>query len=153
MGTGTRLVGAECLSIACLSMPLCAAVVLRKSAVVIVMVVCFVGIVCLYYRATSLPETSEPADLLCFPLTSVPPPPPLQAPPPIPTKASNGWGAPSSSSAPAPAPASASYGSYGGNGASANSSSARNGGGGSDSDRMAAIEAKLDKIMRHLGIS
>ena len=68
----------------------------------------------------------------------------LQSPPPVPTKATNGagsWGAPAATSA----PSSASRGTYG--------SSSGGGGGGGDSDRMAAIEAKLDKIMRHLGIS
>lgn len=77
----------------------------------------------------------------------------IQVPPPVPAKATNGassWGAPASS-APSPSSGGGYRGSSGSNG-SANGYGAP-AGGGNDSERMARIEAKLDKIMRHLGIS
>lgn len=70
-----------------------------------------------------------------------------QAPPPLPSKTSNGsssssWGAPSpSTSAPLPG------------GYSSGPTSAGGVKGDNDGDRLAAIEAKLDRIMRHLQIS
>lgn len=72
----------------------------------------------------------------------------MQAPPPLPSKTSNGsssssWGAPSASTS-----APLSGGGYGSGSASAGGVK-----GGNDGDRLAAIEAKLDKIMRHLQIS